>query len=305
MAIEKVSVIGLGALGILFGNQLSKRIPKQNLSFIADRERVNKYQSEGIYCNDERCDFNFETPDEATSPADLIIIAVKYNGLQKALDMIKHHVGEDTIILSALNGISSEEIIGQRYGFEKVLFCVAQGMDAVKEGNKLTYKNAGMLSFGEREPNMISEKVERVAEFFEEMDFPYELETHMLKRQWGKFMLNVGVNQTVAVYESNYAEIQKHGKARVTMIAAMREVIQLSEQEGIYLTEADLDYWLDILATLNPDGKPSMRQDLEAKRYSEVQLFAGTVLELGKKHSIPTPINRELYEKIKLIENQY
>ena len=36
-----------------------------------------------------------------------------------------------------------------------------------------------------------------------------------------------------------------------------------------------------VLSTLNR-RKPSMAQDVEAKRFSEVELFAGTVLSLGK-----------------------
>ncbi|MEH7277056.1 ketopantoate reductase family protein, partial [Neobacillus vireti] len=127
----------------------------------------------------------------------------------------------------------------------------------------------------------------------------------MNKRLWGKFMLNVGVNQTVAVYKSNYGEIQRDGEARATMIAAMREVITLSEYEGINLTEADLNYWLSVLATLSPEGKPSMAQDLEARRYSEVALFAGAVLEMGEKYRVPTPVNKKLYDTIKAIESTY
>jgi 2-dehydropantoate 2-reductase len=127
----------------------------------------------------------------------------------------------------------------------------------------------------------------------------------MNKRLWGKFMLNVGVNQTVGVYESNYGEIQKEGQARDTMISAMREVIALSEKKGINLTEDDLSYWLKILSTLSPAGKPSMGQDLEARRYSEVELFSGTVIKMGEKYGIPTPVNKQLYDKIKFIESQY
>ncbi len=133
-------------------------------------------------------------------PADLIIFTVKLDGLKNAIKAVKNHIGENTIILSALNGITSEAIIGQTYGMDKVLYSVAQGMDAVKVGNELTYDHMGMLCFGDREPGLISEKVKRVADFFEKMKFPYEVDTNMNKRQWGKFMLNVGVNQTVAVY---------------------------------------------------------------------------------------------------------
>jgi 2-dehydropantoate 2-reductase len=214
-------------------------------------------------------------------------------------------VGEKTIILSALNGITSEGIIGETYGIEKLLYCVAQGMDAVKEGNQLTYDHMGMLVFGEKESTTISPRVQAVDSFLECMELPHLVDLNMNKRLWGKFMLNVGVNQTVAIMEGNYETVQKDGLARNKMIAAMREVMFLSTLEGIPLTDEDLNYWLRILGTLSPEGKPSMRQDMEAKRYSEVELFAGTVLKLGKKYGVDTPVNQELYQIITNQESQY
>ncbi|HWO75179.1 MAG TPA: ketopantoate reductase family protein [Bacillus sp. (in: firmicutes)] len=305
MEIKTVSFIGLGALGILFGHHLSKILPKENVRIIADENRIQKYKSEGVYCNGERCNFNYMSPEEECEPADLLIFCVKINGLRKAIEAVKNQVGENTIILSALNGITSEAIIGETYGMNNILYCVAQGMDAVKVDNKLAYDNMGMLVFGDKEPDIISEKTKAVADFFEITGVPYQVDTNMSKRLWGKFMLNVGVNQTVAVYQSNYGEIQKEGLARDMMIAAMKEVIAISEKEGVYLSEEDLHYWLDVLSTLSPNGKPSMAQDVDAKRYSEVELFAGTVLEYGKKHGIATPVNQELYDRIKKIESEY
>ena len=85
----------------------------------------------------------------------------------------------------------------------------------------------------------------------------------------------------------------------------MREVILLSEMEGVNLTELDLEYWLKILGTLNPHGKPSMRQDVEAMRKSELELFAGTVLEYGKKHGVETPVNKSIFEGITELEKSY
>jgi 2-dehydropantoate 2-reductase len=305
MEIKTVSIIGLGALGILFGNHLSKKMLKEDLRIIADADRIKNYKINYVYCNGERCDFNYVTPEEVCEPTDLVIFAVKYSGLKEAIKAVKNQVGDNTIILSLLNGISSETVIGETYGMDKVLYSVAQGMDAVKEGNKLSYHNMGMICFGEREPGVISQKVNMVAEFFNKMKLPYEIDTNMYRRQWGKFMLNVGVNQTVAVCESSYSEIQKKGQARETMISAMREVMALSEKEGINLNEEDLDYWLKVLSKLSPEGKPSMRQDMEARRYSEVELFSGTVLELGKKYAISTPVNEKLYDRIKFIESKY
>ena len=305
MEIKKVSIIGLGALGILYGQYLSKRMPKNDLRIVADKQRVERYTREKVYCNGKPCELHYVTPQEDCVPADLLLIAVKYNALDAAIEAARNQVGEHTIIISLLNGIISEQVIAKTYGMDRVIHCVAQGMDAVKVGNQLTYHHMGLLCFGDEEPGVISEKVKALADFFVKMDVPYQVEPHMLKKLWGKLMVNVGVNQTVAVYGDNYASIQKPGRAREIMISAMKEVLVLSEKEGIYLGEDDLNYWLRVLDTLSPEGKPSMRQDVEARRYSEVELFSGTIRQLGKKHNVPTPINNMLYDDIRLIERQY
>lgn len=302
MEIRTVAIIGLGALGTMWAKHFSAYLPKNNVRVIANHRRIQKYEKNGIYCNGERCDFNYVPPESEQKPADLLIFCVKFNQLQQAIKDSRNQVGKHTIILSALNGISSEEIIGKAFGVEKMLYCVAQGMDAVKIENKLTYKNMGMICFGEKENSVWSEKVTAIAEFFARVDFPYEVPKDMNHRLWGKFMLNTGVNQTVAVFSTNYGGIQVEGEPRNVMIAAMREVIALSCKAGINLDESDLTYWLNVLAKLNPLGMPSMRQDMAAKIKTEVELFSGTAIALGRQYHVPTPINDWLYQKVQEME---
>lgn len=300
--IKTTAIIGLGNLGIAYGHHLSKNMPREDLRIIADQNRILRYERDGVYCNGERCDFRYVTPEAEGEPADLILITVKFQNLVEAISAIKNHVGDHTIILSALNGISSEGMIGEVYGMDKLLYCVAQGMDGVKVGNRLTYENIGMLCFGDGEEGVISDKTRAVEVFFREAQLPYEMETDMMKRLWGKFMMNVGVNQTSTVYLCNYGGLQQDGTARNTMIAAMREVIPLSEKEGYPLTEEDLSYWLGVLGSLRPEGKPSMQQDMEGGKATEVELFSGTVLALARKYGLEAPVNQELYKKIKSME---
>lgn len=165
MSIKTVSIIGLGALGVMFGKYFLDKLPKSQVRIIASKERIENYKDKGIYCNGELCDFNYVLPEDREEPSDLLIFCVKFNQLEQAMEDARNQVGKNTIILSALNGISSEEIIGQVFGMEKMLYCVAQGMDAVKLENKLTYKNMGMLCFGERDNTVWSDKVTAVAEF--------------------------------------------------------------------------------------------------------------------------------------------
>ncbi|TGE34673.1 2-dehydropantoate 2-reductase [Desulfosporosinus sp. Sb-LF] len=305
MKIRTVSIVGLGALGTIFAKHFSDKLSIHDVRVIANQSRKQKYEMNGIYCNGGRYDFNYVLPESEQEPTDLLIFCVKFNQLPQAIEDARHQVGEHTIILSALNGISSEEIIGKAFGMEKMLYCVAQGMDAVKIGNELNYENMGMLCFGEKDNTVWSDKVTTVAELFDTLDFPYEVPNEMDKRMWGKFMLNTGVNQTVAVFSTNYGGIQVAGEPRNVMIAAMREVIVLSRNVGINLGESDLTYWLEVLAKLNPLGMPSMRQDMQANRKTEVGLFSGTAITLGKQYGVSTPINEWLYHKIQEMEKDF
>ncbi len=306
MQIKTVSIIGLGALGVMYGHHLAGRMPRENLRIIADAERRDKYLKEKIYSNGEICDFHYTLPSEEVEYADLLIFSVKFGALKDAIKAAYRHVGPDTIILSLLNGISSEEVIAREYRDSKIVYSVAQGMDALKIGNRLVYHNMGLICFGGNvTAKSQPEHIEAVRAFFERTDIPHIVDNDMKKRMWGKFMLNVGVNQAVTLYQSDYGSIQKEGEARQVMISAMREVLTLSEKEGVNLTNSDLEYWLEVLNGVDSKGMPSMRQDHIAKRKSEVELFAGTVLALAKKHDIDCPTNKMLYRKIKEAENNF
>jgi 2-dehydropantoate 2-reductase len=304
--ISKVSIIGMGSLGILFGNFFINKMGKDAVTFIADKERIEKYKKNGTYCNGSKCDFNFENENSQTEPVELLIFAVKATALSKAMENAEKYVGYNTIILSLLNGITSEKIIGEKFGNEQVLSCVAQGMDAVKIENKFTYSNIGELCIGilDSEPEKLP-KLQKVMRLFDEIELPYTIEKDINHRLWSKWMLNVGVNQVVTINKGTYKTVQEEGEAKETMKAAMREVIMIAECENINVTEKDLNSYVDLVDSLNPDGMPSMRQDGIAKRYSEVEYFSGTVIKEAEKYGIDVPVNRMMYNKIKKLENAY
>ena len=118
-------------------------------------------------------------------------------------------------------------------------------------------------------------------------------------------MLNVGVNQTLSVYNGCFEMIHKPGEARDVMIGAMREVLKLSELEGTGLTEKDFKEYLKIIDELNPKGMPSMRQDRLAKRPTEVESFAGTVIDKAASFGLNVPFNEKLYRQVRQFEGEY
>jgi len=300
--IKTVGLIGLGAVGALYASSLLAS--GADLRVIVDEGRKDRYSREGIYVNDKRIDFPYVTP-EAAEPVDLLLIVTKEGGLLSAMETASGFVGPDTLIISLLNGVTSEGIVAERFGAENVLYSVAQGMDAVKEGGRLTYVHPGRIVLGEREEGEISARVQRVADYLNSHGVVCTPVGDMVRRQWGKLMLNVGLNQACMVFECDYGGVQQPGRPREVMLGAMREAQKMAALEGYAISETEFDEWVALLDSFSPAGKPSMRQDGEAHRKSEVELFAGTMVRLGKKHSVELPVNEWLYHRVKEIESAY
>lgn len=303
-SIETVGVIGLGALGVLYADQFTQALGKDRVFVLADRQRTDRYRREGVWYNDELCDFNYADAAQITQPVDLLLFAVKFGGLDTAVDTCRHLVGPNTILLSVLNGITSEEVLGRAFGPEKVVWCVAQKMSAKKEGNRAYCAPTGELAVG-LPAGADQAPLKRLTAFFDQIGFAYSLSEDIRTHMWSKLLCNTGCNQAALVFQCDYSGLQVPGKARDTMIGAMEEVVAVAAAEGVTLTRADIDNWVSIIDSLPPDGEPSMRQDGKNHRPSEVELFAGTIRRLGQAHGIPTPVNDWLYDQIKTMEAAY
>ncbi|MCD7717117.1 MAG: ketopantoate reductase family protein [Lachnospiraceae bacterium] len=291
--IKTVGIVGLGALGVLYGSLLLEKMDREDLLIIADGERIRRYQAEGVYANGKKCDFRYVTPEEGEE-VDLLIFAVKYMALEEAMEMARPFCGERTIVMSFLNGVSSEQMIENILKPKRLLYSCVQGMDATRKNRQVFYSKVGYIAFGEKDSSR-SEAVCEVEEFFGRTGLEYKIPEDIRHQLYSKWMLNVGVNQTCAVFGVDYGGVQKPGKYRDIMVTAMKEAGSVAAAEGIQLTEEDLQGWLNTIDGLAPNGQPSMRQDALAGRQTEVELFAGTVCALGRRHGIPVPQNEEFY----------
>jgi 2-dehydropantoate 2-reductase len=278
---------------------------KSCVSFLAGGERFSGLRRDGVIVNGKHYSIPVLRPEDRSPPADLLIIAVKHHHLEVAIRDMANRVGKKTTILSVMNGIESEERIGAVYGMDVVLYAIAVGIDAVRVGNRVSYANRGKILFGEAKNPFLTERVKRVQAVFDRAGIPYETPPDMVRTLWWKFMVNVGINQASAALRAPYSVFQTSKEARELMVSAMREVMVLANKANVHLSDTDLAQWYTILSSLNPLGKTSMLQDVEAGRKTEVEMFAGKVIELGRHYHLPTPVNERLFELIKEIEGSY
>ncbi len=299
--INNIAILGAGAMGAAYAS-LFLDAGGFSVALIARGERYQRLQSQPVIVNGKSYAVPVIHPREDTFAADLIIVALKQHHLAEAIPDLANFIGDHTVILSVLNGLDSENMIGAQFGMDKLLYTVAVGMDAVRAEGKVTYSTMGKLIFGETHNEQLSPRVQMVQSTFERAGIAYETPHDMLQTMWWKFMVNVGVNQASAVMKAPYGVFQTSPDAQALMTALFEEVIVLAQREGIGLGETAVSDWMKVLHTLSPAGKTSMLQDVEAGRKTEVDIFAGKVVALGEKYGVPTPINQTMLQIIRVLE---
>lgn len=297
MKIKNVAMIGRGAVGTIFGKVIQKSLGNEHFHFIVGNDRYEEYKNNKFYCNREECDFHYVNKASDCEPIDLIMISVKYLYLQETMDIIKPFINENTIILSLLNGVVSEDIVEQQIDKGIVIHSIAQKMDAVKEGNKVLYSQLGEVIIGTNDETRLP-ALKSVETFFTNVHLPYRVANDIIHEQWSKLMLNCGINQICAVYDVPYLECQTGGKYRTMFFDVMKEVLNVAKFQNIFLSEAEMELWGAAVDALSSNSMPSMRQDMLAQRRSEVALFSQTIIQLAKQNNVEVPLNSYLYQKI-------
>ena len=216
--IRRIALVGLGALGIMYGDFFAEKLGTENVVFLADETRCRRYGTARVTCNGRTDHFRFMTPETyrtACGEADLLFFCVKGTALTAAINEVRPVIVPDTVIVSVLNGITSEDVIEDAHTAGTVVHSVAQAMDALRQGTAVTYSRIGELRIGitEASPRKTAALV-RLEDFFNRTDFAYQTETDILRRMWCKWMLNVGVNQTVAACAGTFKDVRHQPDGR-------------------------------------------------------------------------------------------
>lgn len=306
--IEKISLIGLGAMGVFFAPRLWE-IYGDDFRVIAEGARKERLERDGVIINGQNYKFPIITPKETENPADLIIVGVKGYALNQAIEDMKNQVGEHTLIISLLNGVDSEVKLMQHFGEEHVLYCYMRTSIVMKDGVADFDPDKGKVHFGEKnngtpKESLYSERVLAVKEVMDKARIPYEIDADMIRGIWFKFMCNVGENMTCALLGIPFGGFRISQGANWIRENAMREVLVIANKKGVDLSEEDIAVQDETVKQIPYPNKPSTLQDLEGKKHTEVDMFAGRVIEMGKELGIPTPICQVFYYGIHVYEEK-
>ena len=297
MEIRKVGVIGAGAIGAYFLWGM-RDLPKEDIFLLAKGERKERLIRDGIVVNGVRYDYPVKTPQEAEK-VDLLLIATKYGALSSILEDAKAVVKEDTIVLSRLNGIDSEEIVGAAVGMEHMLYSIMR-ISAERKGNSVYFDDAVTMGlwFGEKGHAQLTSRTQAVMDFFAKTYCKCTFKPDIITEMWNKYAINTSRNLPQAVLGVGIGAYDDSEHAEFISHRLWDEVAAVAKAKGITVRP----YGFAVSPRKN--AHLSTLQDLMAGRHTEIDMFAGAMIRMGKELGIPVPYCEYTFHAIKALEEK-
>lgn len=299
MSIRKVALIGAGAIGSYLIWSFNS-VSDITFTVVAEGERRERLERDGIVINGERYPLRVRQPGQA-GPQDLIFIATKYSGLDKAIAMLHPLMGPDTLILSLLNGVDSEERVVQKVGEGHVVHSIIRiASHRTPAGVRFDPDRVIGLSFGLADARPEEDwKLKALSALFAKTRLRWRISEDILTDMWMKFASNIANNlpQAVIGVPANLYAKSEHGIFLAQKL--WTEVAAVAALRGIHLPQEVL-----IFPGQSASAKYSTLQDLEAGRHTEIDMFAGQVLRMAAKAGLAVPYCEYTYHAIKALEEK-
>lgn len=298
MQIKTVALLGAGAVGAYFIWGLSEKMG-DNFCVVAKGARKERLEKEGLVINGKPYKLNVKEPSEVKD-VDLLLVSSKQDGLKEALEDIKSMVGEKTIVLSLLNGVKSEEIIGNTIGMQHMLYSVMR-IASVRKGNEITFVpeiTAGVF-IGEKDCKEPTERVMAVEELFENAGIHHHFMEDIVLDMWQKYASNVAQNLPQAILGVGFGAYTDSEYVHYIADQLWKEVAKVANAKGIPLSEE-----FALFQGVKPVARFSTLQDLDAKRHTEIDMLAGEMIRMGKELGIEVPYCEYTYHLIKALEEK-
>ncbi|WAC21660.1 2-dehydropantoate 2-reductase [Luteolibacter sp. SL250] len=318
--IMRTLIIGLGALGGVIAARLLSSGADVSLA-ARDANSCERLKSSGLLLPLEGIKAEVKQigtiKDYEGQSFDLIILATKAEEAMRTIGVVGGLLGEGGILIPLQNG-SVYQSIADQLGADKVIGCVSHIGATMVEPGIFEQRNSGHLLIGELGGG-ISDRIVAVRDWLSP-PVAVQVTGNFLGASWGKLLLNCSVTTIGAIVGKTMREYCETSQGKELFRKAYDEALLVARTSGVTpeasafdpvppgwtdRSEAGSGYdeWLEGIIKGYGDLKPSMLQDFERGRTTEIAFINGFVRDLGKRFGVRTPTNSAIVDMVRLIES--
>lgn len=273
-------VVGAGAVGGYFGGRLLAA--GRDVTFLVRPRRQHELRAGGLHIRSPRGDVDLDDPAtvtayDLTNHYDLVLVACKAYDLPGALDSIERAVGGTTTILPLLNGMRHIDVLGDRFGPERVVGGHCRMSATVDQRGHIIHLNdRDLLGIGEL-GGSLTPRALAIAGEFQVAGFDTAPSTRIVQEMWEKWVFIASVAAVTCLLRGSIGDIEAAGGSDLAL-AVLDEAAEIAAAQGF---KPRADFMAESRALLRRRGwsfAASMLRDLETGRRSEADHVLGDLL---------------------------
>jgi 2-dehydropantoate 2-reductase len=304
--IERVCVIGAGSIGSLFAGHLAQVVDVSVLT--RRRGHADALNRDGLRITG-RSDLHAQVtaaadPDEL-EPFDLGLVATKATGLEDAATALEGRFPGATM-MTTLNGLGVEEVV-RAHGDWPIVSAVTFMSGTKHSDSEVEYILDTATWMGPYEDTPL-ERVEEIGDLIRRAGLLAEVFADLRPAQWSKLIFNATVNSVAALtglpHDAHFAAEETPADLGHLVHDLVDEGKAVAAAAGVELYE---DPWeMNVHATRRGSAHyPSMLEDVEAHRETEIDLITGSLVREAERHGVPVPLHTALYRLVKAREGSW
>lgn len=304
MSVLRISILGAGAMGSLFGGLLAEAGHQVELIDV-NPDQIAAVREHGLLIRNDagerRVAIPIMRPEEATTRPDWLIVFTKAMHTQGALDAARHLIGPQTRLLSLQNGLgNAEKLAGFADASRIAIGMTTVPADLVAPGEVHSHgqsKTRVVMVDGSEDAALAA-----LAAALNAAGVPCAVDPDAVVAIWEKVAFNVALNSLCAMTQRTVGGLGADAGGRQLAHAIAEEALTVAQAEGLMVsperTHATIDHALDH----HGGHKPSMLQDLLAGRPTEIETLNGAVVRAARRHGIAAARSEALYALVKMAE---
>lgn len=302
----RIAIVGSGGVGGYFGAKLA--LGGNDVTFIARGEHLKTIKQKGLKIKGISGDlmvFPVKATDriEEAGVVDLVILGVKAWQVKEIAKELIPIVGDETVIIPLQNGVLAAEELKEQINERNVIGGLCRIMSRIESPGVINHFGIEpAIVFGELN-NEKSERVIRIKKVFDESGIDSRIAENIQADLWKKF-ISICASGLLAVARSTYGEIRKLKETRQLTHELLNEIFNVSQAAGISIKPDYIDKAIGFIDGYPYDSTSSLTRDVWEGKPSEIEYQNGTVVKLGQKYGVDTPVNRFIYSCILPLERK-
>jgi len=290
----KIGIMGSGGVGGYFGARLAEA--GNEVIFIARGAHLEAMAERGLSVSSPLGDAHVHPCVCASDPADIgpvdvVLFATKLYDTESAGELCRPFVGSDTVVISLLNGVDSEEVLGRILGDRHVAGGVARISAEIESPGVIRHRSEfASIEFGEMDGRE-SRRLERFRDIAREAGIDAELRNDIRVAIWEKFILMASLSAVTALTRLPLGPIRENPESFEMLRNAAREAGAVARAMRVPLPDDAADKVIRLLTKLPDSMKASTLMDLERGKRLEVEWLSGAVCRLGRQSGVETPVH--------------